>query len=380
MAHEYAASKKAYEKATQIMCSEVSIPVSARSNSVYDETDLQHSLMALSASNGYAESGMRRLSMEADGGRVPSGSWVRDRITCVKEGDMAAMLDHALDSTLGQVRSFRVFASPVTAAIDTHDIPRYDPDTDRGFLRRGKHQRGTSRFESYATLQCVEEGMRAQIACEQFGLFDAKEEIVDRLLTRARLNDIEISLLLLDRGFFSVATMNMLERNGQTFLMPCILNKGIKRAIVEYAQGKRRRVSPYEMGRGDDRASFTLVILPRVGAEKEADPLKRFVPFATNMPRERITWNVRRLPRDYRMRWGIESGYNGIEQFRARTTSRNHSVRLLYLYYGLILYNAWIVANLMLAREFSKVPGKPIIPIQTVKAVLRMVVIQSFRG
>jgi hypothetical protein len=386
MTHEYAASKEAYEKATQIMCTQVSIPVSDRYNSLSDERDLHHALMALSISNGYAESGMRRLSIEVDA-RVPSGSWVRDRVGSIDDDDddekeLTTMLDRALDSTLEQVKSFRVFISPITAAVDTHDLPRYDHDLDGGFLRRGKHDRGTTKHEVYATLQCVEEGRRAQIACEQFGFFDEKDEVVERLLTTARLNEIEISLLLLDRGFFSSPVIDRLQKNDQTFfLMPCILHGGIKKAVIEYSQGRRKRVSRYEMGPKESRVTFTLVILPKAGASKEeTDPLKKFIPFATNMSWKKIFWNVRRLPRDYRMRWGIESGYIGIEQFRARTTSRNHSLRLLYFFYSMVLYNAWLVANLILAKRFRRMPGKPIISIQVIKASLQRIITESFRG
>src|SRR2546428_12994344 len=85
------------------------------------------------------------------------------------------MLDHALDSTLEQVKSFRVFTSPITAAIDTHDLPRYDRDLDRGFLRRGKQDRGTTKHEGYATLQGVEGGGGAQIACGKFGFLGGKD-------------------------------------------------------------------------------------------------------------------------------------------------------------------------------------------------------------
>lgn len=384
MAHEYSVSKEAFDKATQIMCTKVSIPVSDRYNSLYGWRDLHHALIVLSISNGYAESGMRRLAIESAAGarRVPSGSWVRDRVAGIGEGEMTSMLNRALDSTLDQVKSFGVFASPIIAAIDIHDVPRYDRDLDGGFLRRGKRERGTTKRESYATLQCVEEGRRAQIACEQFGFFDEKKEVVERLLTTARLDEIDLSLLLLDRGFFSSPVISVLEKNKQTFLMPCILYDGMKRAVIEYAQGRRKRVSRYEMGpKESSRVSFTLVILPKRNvSEDERDPLKRFIPFATNMPRGRIMWNVRRLPVDYRMRWGIESGYHGIEQLRARTTSRNHSLRLLYLFYSLILYNAWLIANLILARRFSKILERPIIPMQIVKAVLLRVIIESFSG
>jgi len=59
------------------------------------------------------------------------------------------------------------------------------------------------------------------------------------------------------------------------------------------------------------------------------------------------------LPEEHRKRCGIEAGYNGVEQFRARTTSGNHSLRMLYFYYALILYNAWPLANLEIVRRFT---------------------------
>src|SRR5712691_3690765 len=161
MAHEYGASREAFEKATQIMSTRVSIPVSSGNNSLYDEIDLHHSLIELSISNGYAESGMKGLALEAatsSGRRVPSGSWVRDMVGNVPEEEMREKLDRALESTLDQVKKYKLFNAPIMAAVDKHDLPRHDPNVDKGFLRRGKRKDGTTRFETYATLQCVEEG------------------------------------------------------------------------------------------------------------------------------------------------------------------------------------------------------------------------------
>jgi len=89
-------------------------------------------------------------------------------------------------------------------------------------------------------------------------------------------------------------------------------------------------------------------------------------------------WNVRRLPDDYRRRWGIETGYSGVEGLRARTTSKSHSLRLLYFYYALVLYNAWLLANLIIAKRFSKTLKAPIIQVQVLKATTHRVVIASF--
>jgi hypothetical protein len=391
MAHEYAVSREAFEKVTQTMRTQVSIPISGRHNALYDEKDLHHALIELSISNGYAESGMKGLALEAAASsserRVPSGSWVRDMVEGggVPEAEMREKLDRALASTLDQVKVFKLFAVPVMAAIDKHDLPRYDKDVDKGFLRRGKRKDGTTRFETYATLQCVEEGRRAQIACQQTGLFAENADVVESLVTASRLEGVRVFLLLVDREFFSSRVMNRMYRLRQRFLMPCRLTSGVKRALEEYAQGKRGMISRYALNpsareEGVEPASFNLVILPRRGCEEgETDPVKRFIPFATNMPLGDILWNVRRVPEDYRRRWGIESGYVGVERLRARTTSRNHSLRLLYFYYSLILYNAWLLANLQLAKTIFRLPlmTEPSIPLRLMTAVFHQLVLRS---
>jgi hypothetical protein len=381
MAHEYAASEEAFQKATQIMCREVSIPVSDRYNAKYGETDLHNSLIALSMENRFAESGMRRLSMEASSRDVPSGSWVRDVVGRVPEREMEEKLGRALSSTLQQVRSFKVLNEPVVAAVDKHQIPRHDEGIE-AFLTRGKKKAGTTKFETYATLHCVEEGRRAQVACEHVDFFDQNAETVEKLVTQARLEGVRISLLLADREFSTSPVMNGLKRLRQTFLMPCRLTPRMKLALVEHDQGKRGRISEFVVGEntaGSEPCSFTLVIFPRRGSENEKDPLKKYIPFATNMPRGKILWNLRRLPEDYRRRWGIESGYAGVEQLRARTTSRNHALRLTYFFYSLILYNAWLLANLTMARRFGRLPlARPMIPVQVIKAVFGRMIREGF--
>ena len=77
--------------------------------------------------------------------------------------------------------------TPVMAGLDKQKISRYDGGIE-AFLRRSKNERGTTRFEFYASLQSIEEGgRRAQIACEHFGFFDENDEVVARMVTEARL-------------------------------------------------------------------------------------------------------------------------------------------------------------------------------------------------
>ncbi|MGA8342912.1 MAG: transposase [Candidatus Sulfotelmatobacter sp.] len=380
MTHEYAASREAFERLTQIMCTEVSIPVSDRYNAIYGEQDLHHSLTLLSIEGRYAESGMRRLVVEASSTRVPSGSWVRDAVSRLSETEVSTKVERALDSTLSELRGLGVFNEPVVCAMDKHQIPRYDMGMEP-FLTRGQEKAGTFKFETYATLQCVEEGRRAQLACAHVGPLDDNADVIAGLLEKARLREVEVSLLLLDREFFSASCMARLERGGQRYLMPCKLTSRTKQAIREHAEGKRRRVSRCKITSTEGReGAYTIVILPRRGCEEESDPLKRYIAFATNIPRRFVMWNVSRLPDDFRKRWGIETGYAGVEGLRARTTSKSHALRLLYFYYALVLYNAWLLANLIIARRFSKILVRPIIQMQILKVTAHMIVVESFGG
>jgi hypothetical protein len=295
---------------------------------------------------------------------------------------MKEMLENALTSTVSRMKGFGLFNAPIIAALDKHKIPRYD-EKPESVLLRSKYTDGTTTFETYCNLQSVEPQRRAQIACVRVGAFDEKADVVEKLVLQSKMQKIEIALLLMDREFFASPTINRLKRLDQTFLMPAILTKGVKRALVEFAEGKRDQISECTLTPNEgEPATFTLVIMPRAGCPaEETDPLKKYVPFATNIPLSDILWNIRRIPKDYCMRWGIERRYVGVEQFRARTTSRNHTLRLLYFYYALILYNAWLLANLILAkRSCSSSPSlvsSPIITVALMKTVFHLVIVES---
>lgn len=381
MMHLSECSLQAYSSLLQIMCTNVSIPCSDRYNAVYDEKDLHASLINLSLNGFYAESGMERLSINA-GRRLPSGSWVRDRISSLSEEQVKDMMGQARASMLDKLKEFRIFNTQVTAAIDYHNIPRHDKVTDEKLVR-SRHEKGTSRFECYATLQCVDEGRRAQICSQQVGCFDEKHEVIEKLVTESRLNGIDIALMLLDRGFFTIDAINTLKKLRIRFLMPCIMNDGIKKALQEYIEGKRKSVSRYTMGRngGEHSASFTLVILPRPDLhEDEEGEEKRYLLFATNVSEGHILWNIHKLPHDYRARWGIETGYRDVEEIRARTTSTNNAIRLLYFLYSLILYNAWLLANLMIADRFSIHMTEPVIQLKMMAAYFERLLKETHAG
>ena len=74
----------------------------------------------------------------------------------------------------------------------------------------------------------------------------------------------------------------------------------------------------------------------------------------------KIRGGCRKIFGQYGKRWGIETGYRvKKETFRARTTSKNYSIRLFYFLFSVLLYNLWILLDLLVClavfgRKMSK--------------------------
>ena len=62
----------------------------------------------------------------------------------------------------------------------------------------------------------------------------------------------------------------------------------------------------------------------------------------------------------YGKRWGIETSYRIKDHdFKARTTSKKYVVRLFYFLFCVLLYNLWVLANVLLASLiFRFIPRK----------------------
>ena len=65
----------------------------------------------------------------------------------------------------------------------------------------------------------------------------------------------------------------------------------------------------------------------------------------------------------YGKRWNIETSYRLMDHdFKARTTSKKYVIRLFYFLFCVLLYNLWILSNIILASWMLRfVPKKPLI-------------------
>ncbi len=95
---------------------------------------------------------------------------------------------------------------------------------------------------------------------------------------------------------------------------------------------------------------ITLAILN--DKDKTTGEIKKRV-FATSMHLDENDVNLSyKLFYLYSKRWGIETSYRVQKHsFRGKTTSKNYIIRLFYFMFSVLLYNLWILADILLQLQ-----------------------------
>src|SRR5215207_6063140 len=108
-------------------------------------------------------------------------------------------------------------------AIDLTLIPYHgQPLGDLNEIYRGQAKSGTTHFHAYATAYVVRKGQRYTVALTGVTKGEALKDVIQRLLRQAASVGVRPRLLLLDRGFYSVAVIRYLQAARYPFLMPVV--------------------------------------------------------------------------------------------------------------------------------------------------------------
>ena len=87
----------------------------------------------------------------------------------------------------------------------------------------------------------------------------------------------------------------------------------------------------------EEQATFRLVTV--YGRNKKGKTV--LYAFATNTTLPSLS-----ILRIFKKRWGIETGYRMIRKLLARTISGRYTIRLLYFFLAVLLYNFWVILNI----------------------------------
>jgi hypothetical protein len=233
-------------------------------------------------------------------------------------------------------------------AIDLTLIPYHgQPFRDLHEVYRGQAKSGTSHFHAYATAYVVRHGHRYTVALTGVTKGESLKDVVQRLLRQAASVGIRPRLLLLDRGFYSVAVVRYLQAARVRFLMPVVCHgrspkqPGGPTGSYVFRSWRTSGWSRYTLTEAKTGRTATVSIC--VKCRNYRGQWKRhgrqaliYAYWGYQPPSPDSAFST------YRLRFGIESSYRQMHEGRIRTTTRRPDVRLLYVGIALVLRNLWV--------------------------------------
>lgn len=249
---------------------------------------------------------------------------------------------------------------PQTLAIDLTLIPYHgQPCSDPREIYRSQPKSGTSHFHAYATCYVVRKGHRFTVALSPVRKGEPMQEVLKRLLHQARAEGVKHRLLLLDRGFYSVAVIRYLQAARCPFLMP-VIARGRKPKPGQPATGTRAFAAWKKSGwsthtlktskatkYGKTATVRICVCCGNFAGRWGRHGRRTFVYAFWGFQPGSIRW----VRETYRTRFGIETSYRQMNEARIRTCSRSPVLRLFFFGLAMILRNIWVWFHLTTLSE-----------------------------
>jgi hypothetical protein len=262
-------------------------------------------------------------------------------------------------------------------AIDLVLIPYHGTHhQNQNELYRSQAKSGTSHFHAYATAYLIQHGQRVTLALSYVRAGEHMAVVLKRLLAMVRKAGARPSLVLLDRGFFSVGVIRYFQAARVPFLMPVPI-RGRKNdhpngpgGTRVFSYWKTSGVSEHALTRADGNvARVGIVVHCRNRAGRRGKHGRERLVYAYWGWEPPAAASVSEL---YRDRFGIETSYRQMNQCRARTCTKKPCVRLLLVGVALVLRNVWVCLHWEVLSDQRR--GRRLLRLEllSVKALLLM--------
>ena len=241
-------------------------------------------------------------------------------------------------------------------AIDLHAVPYYKrAAAPPGRVRKGQRRGGTCYAHQYATCALVCKGRSYTVGLTAYAPGEPLADVVRRLLRQAAARGVRPRHLLLDRAFWSAAVFAYLRRARCPFLIPVAARgKGPKAAggptgTQALLHGRKSGWYRYRLaGAGGQAVWLTIAVQRRRKGDRRGRPSYAYAVGGLSPGRLEV------VRQRYRRRFRIEASYRLLEAARARTSSRDEGVRLLYVLLAAVLANLWLQLRAAAPRRGSE--------------------------
>lgn len=325
---------------------------------------------------------VHRLSLEAACAELdtaPSANRFREVLGAAlpERLDLQRQLNTILRAQLPKV--FQKGKRAYNLAIDLTLIPYHgQPQQDEREVARGAAKSGTTHFHAYATVSIVHDKRRYVLALVFVDKGSPMVDVVRHLLDRVKRLKIKVRRVYLDKGFCSVPVLKTLARRRLSYVLPVPV-RGKSGGVRRLFQGRVSYEAPYTLTSPQHgRYTVMTVVVRRYSKGKTGrHGVRWFVYAVAGLPARTRPTQVFEL---YRQRFGIETSYRQMNQVRARTTSRNPTLRLLFVGLAFILVNLYVAlrSQLSSASRLARTTASPWLSLRRLALLLGRAVEQLF--
>ena len=320
----------------------------------YDSETFLDLLTHLAVTHDFAENGSKTFKFLR--GKGPSADDLLWHIEGFDVGEVEQKFIEVLKRVL-------TFAQPLglsrrkrfDVAIDVHDWLWYGKPAPGALRTRPK--RGTSRAFKFISLSVLHGGFRfvlLALPLEKQREFAGKVEELLRFATRW----IKIRRVYLDGEFYQLEVIRVMKSLGLNFVVRApVRTKG---TIARVRKTRLPAVLHHTMKTRTGKIEVKLVVVKGK---------RRRQCFATNLG---VTHeDAERLAEAFGKRWGIETSYRVLKDFRPKTASPERVVRFFLFMFSVCLHDCWVLANMSTGKLVLKfIPNKPFVTAKLFAIVL----------
>lgn len=336
---------------------------------------------------------------------------VMERIEQIRD-EVLTPFDMCVERLVNTIREDEPFSNRHTvAAIDITTIRFYpspydednEPKEDFPPMVSGT-KNSDERAYKYATLSIVGESVPIILAIEpvkenstwepEGAVSYPKDEIVGRLLDRAQQFD-DIDEVLMDRGFYSKAVMNEVNKRDIIYTMPVPAYKKDKANLEDVREEVLATAGVLHNYKDDDLShtpEYMYIVEERPPDGVVSDPIdnadwaaddglsdetdkddKEEADESAMILVTNRDWvepeEIAHIRNRYTRRWDIENTYKSVKRFLPRTSSKDYRVRFAGFVLAAVIYNVWRLVDYLI-KSAMDIPLRED-PVVTAKTVAR---------
>jgi hypothetical protein len=315
----------------------------------YDDTAFLEFQSYLGLTDAAANEGSRLFDEETtrdNGG--PDGDTHHHYIKQLEAMEIASMVNGAIAEMIDVAKRYYSLDRHVEVAIDVTYVAYYGDRDEFQMAMGAPSNKSYDWCYKMATISIVGEEVKFTLGMRPLRGYIPRGELVEQLLEIAS-EHVSIGTMYADAAFDSIGVMHAVDQAGLSYL----IRKSSDDRVDRFVRGMDHDVAVKQTHTMETRiAGDTVTVTPTlvgVPSDRKEDTT---VTFVTNLTvsdaTEKARGRTRRVMRRYARRWGIENSYKSIKDFLAWTPSRNTAVRVFYFGFAVILYDMWLLVDLLI--------------------------------